>query len=166
MKEYKKQIDILRHLIEYEGDDLYLTRISNTQYRIGYCCNCGKCCNSLSIISRVSHNTKELVKLHGIDVKIIKGIITDPGQEPTEFSAELTLPLPCKNLIVSSDGSSRCSDYKGRPAVCKMYPRNNVPYLECTYTFCNVKVTNWFIEEHKKYWENKDGQAREIKYEG
>jgi Fe-S-cluster containining protein len=89
----------LKNIIDYGGDDVEVTRITNIRYRIGYCSRCGSCCKNIDISSRVSEYVIEWLKGYGIGVQVKDNIFESPDERSKyEYSATLSFPITCKHL--------------------------------------------------------------------
>jgi len=158
----------LRNIIEYGGDDVEVTRITNTLYRVGYCSRCGSCCKNIDISSRVSEYVIEWLKGYGVGVQVKDNIFESPDERSKyEYSATLSFPITCKHLDeVRAEVDKKatclctCKRYKDRPAVCKLYPRKTSKWPTCTYVFLDDDNMKWFVSE----WEKKHGKEKKIKF--
>lgn len=101
------KIQKLRKILDYGGDDVEITRITNEIYRVGYCSRCGSCCKNIDIVSRVSDHVVDWLKGYGVGVQIKDNIFESPdSRSKYEHSATLSFPITCKHLStsLSNDG--------------------------------------------------------------
>ena len=157
----------LRKIIDYGGEEVEVTRITNVLYRVGYCSRCGACCKNIDINSRVSEYVIEWLKGYGVTVQIKDNIFESPDERSKyEYSATLSFPITCKHLVDEPITEQRpesvytCTIHKERPAICKLYPRKSSKWATCTFVFLDDNDLNWFIKE----WEKKHGKEKKIKF--
>lgn len=158
----------LKHIVNYGGNDVEVTRITNVLYRVGYCSRCGSCCKNIDINSRVSEYVIEWLKGYGVGIQLKDNIFESPDERSKyEYSATLSFPITCtylKHELVKSLNAEQnvytCERYKDRPAVCKLYPRKSSKWPTCTFVFINDEEMKWLISE----WEKKHGKEKKIKF--
>lgn len=158
----------LRKIIDYGGDDVEATRITNVIYRVGYCSRCGCCCKNIDIGTRVSEHVIEWLKGYGVTVQVKDNIFESPDERSKyEYSATLSFPIKCQHLDEiwtqvegEAVGVHTCKTHKDRPAICKLYPRKSSKWATCTYVFLADNDMQWLLNE----WEKKHGQEKKIKF--
>ena len=143
--------------------DIEVIRCGNTKYRVGYCSQCGECCQSINMDTKGSKTAIDWLELHNVKVTTIGAITKDPREEATEFTLSISLPCPCKELkYITPLKHFRCNIYKDRPVICQMYPKQTIGYKTCTYMFLNTEELEKFSQEYTNYWRNTHGQEKTI----
>lgn len=152
----------LEHILKYSGStEISIRRISNTLYRIGYCCQCGSCCKNIDIQVRISANVETWLAGYGITVKKEENIYeTEEENKNIDYTALISIPVQCKYLK-QVDNCYTCENYNARPAICQAYPKSPSKWPTCTYVFVEEEELKWFLDKYNK--EQKDGK-KEIRF--
>lgn len=124
-----------------------LLKILKRKYlRTGQCNGCGRCCREIYVkhakgIIKTEEEFKKL-KIHPFYTYLIVREVTDEG-----------LVFECKNL---NHETGRCSIYKDRALICKLYPQEEIFMLggviaeDCGYKFVPLESFEEVFSQIKK----------------